>query len=165
MDGIEDRILRLEQRLRHAEDKLAIYQLLAGYGPAIDGDCQSDAARAWIEDSVYDMDEKRFEGRANILAMLEGDYARGLIKSGSGHVISMPHIVVDGDTAVATCTSRLYRHAEGNFRVERVTANRWELVRTPQGWRVKRRTNRTLDGSKGSHALFKQAAGNNLVDT
>ena len=38
------------------------------------------------------------------------------------------------------------------FRVHRMTANRWELVRTPQGWKIKRRTLRQLDGSASQQA-------------
>jgi hypothetical protein len=165
MVKIEDHIRLLEQRLRHVEDRLAIFQLLSGYGPAVDGNCQRDAANVWTENGIYELDQNRFEGRANIVAMLESDQARGLVDSGSGHVVSLPHIVIEGDTAVATCTSRLYRYAGDDFRVLRVTANRWELTRTPQGWRVKRRINKTLDGSRESQALFRHAAGSNLVDT
>jgi hypothetical protein len=165
MPDIEERIRQLEERMRQAEDRLAIFQLMAGYGPAVDGNCQRDAANVWTEDGVYELDGKAFEGRANIVAMLESDQTRALINSGSAHVLSLPHIVIKDDTAVATCTSRLYRHAGDDFRVLRATANRWEFVRTPQGWRVKHRVNKTLDGSKESQALFQKSAGSSLVGT
>jgi hypothetical protein len=38
-----------------------------------------------------------------------------------------------------------------------MTANRWELVRTPQGWKIKRRTIRALDGSQPARDLLRQA--------
>jgi hypothetical protein len=165
MVEIEDRVRLLEERMRHTEDRLAIFQLMAGYGPAVDGNCQRDAASVWTEDGVYELDLKSFEGRDSIVAMLESDQTRQLIDSGSAHVVSLPSLVIDGDTAVATCTSRLYRYAGDDFRVLRATANRWEFIRTPQGWRVKRRINKTLDGSKESQALFRQAASGGLVGT
>ena len=164
MDTIEDHQL-VEKRLQHAEDRLAIFQLMAGYGPQVDGNCQRDAANVWTEDGVYELDQKRFEGRATIVHMLENDQSRELVDSGSAHVISLPHITVDGDTAVATCTSRLYRYDGGDFRVLRATANRWELVRTPQGWRVKCRVNKTLNGSQESQALFRRAISSSLQGT
>jgi hypothetical protein len=159
MANVEERIRLLENRLLHVEDRLAIVQLMAGYGPAVDGSCQRDAANVWTEDGVYELDSNSFEGRANIIAMLESDQTRALINGGSAHVLSTPHIVIEGDTAVATCTSRLYRYAGDEFRVLRATANRWEFVRTPQGWRVKRRINKTLNGSEESKRLFQRSAG------
>jgi hypothetical protein len=66
----------------------------------------------------------------------------------------MPHVVVDGDQAVATCHSRLYRREGEAYRVISCSANRWEFVRGARGWQVKRRISRRLDGSEGSHALL-----------
>ena len=43
------------------------------------------------------------------------------------------------------------------FRIHRMTANRWELVRTPQGWRIKHRTLRQLDGSEPARGILAQA--------
>ena len=43
------------------------------------------------------------------------------------------------------------------FRVHRVGANRWELTRTPQGWKVKRRTLRPLDGSEPAREVLRGA--------
>jgi hypothetical protein len=165
MTDIDERIRLLEERVLHTEDRLAIFQLMAGYGPAVDGNCPGDAANVWTEDGVYELDRNIFEGRANIVAMLRSDQTCELINGGSAHVLSLPHIVIEGDTAVATCTSRLYRYAGDDFRVLRATANRWEFVRTPQGWRVKRRINKTLDGSKESQALFQRSAGSSLIGT
>jgi len=38
-----------------------------------------------------------------------------------------------------------------------VGANRWELVRTAEGWKIKRRTYRSLDGSEGALDILRQA--------
>jgi hypothetical protein len=39
--------------------------------------------------------------------------------------------------------------------VWRVAANRWELLRTPAGWRVTARTNRLLDGTEEARDLLR----------
>jgi hypothetical protein len=43
------------------------------------------------------------------------------------------------------------------FRIHRMTANRWDLVRTPQGWKIEHRTLRQLDGSEPARAILRQA--------
>ena len=43
------------------------------------------------------------------------------------------------------------------FRVHRVAANRWELVRTDDGWKIKRRTVRTLDGTEPAREVLRGA--------
>ena len=37
--------------------------------------------------------------------------------------------------------------------MERVSSNRWELQRTPQGWKVSRRINRLMKGDEESRRL------------
>ncbi|HEY7243079.1 MAG TPA: nuclear transport factor 2 family protein [Xanthobacteraceae bacterium] len=50
------------------------------------------------------------------------------------------------------------QHGSSNgFRIHRMTANRWDLVRTPEGWRIKHRTLRQLDGSEPARAILRQA--------
>ena len=46
------------------------------------------------------------------------------------------------------------------FRAHRVGANRWDLVRTKQGWKVKHRVSRPLDGSEPARKILRQG----LVD-
>jgi hypothetical protein len=43
------------------------------------------------------------------------------------------------------------------FRIHRVGANRWDLVRTDAGWKIKRRTLRSLDGSEPARELLRGA--------
>ena len=43
------------------------------------------------------------------------------------------------------------------FRIHRVGANRWELTRSKDGWKVVRRTLRPLDGSGDAQALLRTA--------
>jgi len=75
--------------------------------------------------------------------------------NGAAHVLGgVPHVVIDGDTAVATAYYHLHRRADDSFTVWRVTATRWELVRDDGTWRVARRVNRLLDGSSEARQLL-----------
>jgi hypothetical protein len=46
------------------------------------------------------------------------------------------------------------------FRIHRMTANRWELVRTAQGWKIKHRLLRQLDGSEPAREVLRAAIAN-----
>jgi hypothetical protein len=151
---VDQRLHALEARIKLLEDQVAIYQLMAGYGPAADSGSTARATSLWAEDGVYDLHSRVMTGRAEIARELEGDWHQGLIAQGSGHIVSMPHVTIDGDQAVATCHSRLYRREGDDYRVISVSANRWEFVRDARGWQVKRRISRRLDGSEASHALL-----------
>jgi len=170
MSDVEERLSALENRLHELEDQVALYQLMSAYGPLVDSGDAEATSQLWTEDGVYDWGgggrpdpgapvKEGAEGaafsRAAIADMVRGPYHQEIIHGGSGHVIGLPHIVLDGDRAVATSYSRLYRHDDGNFRVWRVGANRWEFVRTPEGWRVSSRINRTLSGSDEARALLR----------
>ena len=43
------------------------------------------------------------------------------------------------------------------FRIHRASANRWDLVRTADGWKVKRRMLRPLDGGNDARELLTEA--------
>lgn len=148
----------LETRLRKIEDQLAIYQVIAAYGPAVDGLSAPGLAPLWTEDGVYDAGGKApYESRDAVVTLLEQEPHATYVASGCGHVSSLPVVSVDGDTAVATNHSRVYQHDGEQWRVVRASANRWELVRTGEGWQVKRRTNRPLDGSAAPRELLAAA--------
>lgn len=158
MTSQEDRIGALEARLQKVEDMLAIYQLLSAYGPAVDrGDAEATAA-LWVEDGSYDWGGAIEEGCAGLKAMVKGERHQGIIAGGAGHVLSPPHITISGDRATALCYSRLYRREGESYVLARLSANRWELMRTGLGWRVKSRINRLLDGSPGARALLEPPA-------
>ncbi len=165
-----ERLAALEARLGEMEDHIALYQLMTAYGPLVDsGDAEATAA-LWLEDGIYDWgggpptvaDAPVKEGaagaaygRAAIAEMVRGPFHQDIIAGGAGHVIGLPHIILDGDNAVATSYSRLYRRDGDNFRVWRVAANRWEFARTADGWRVKSRINRVLDGGEEARTLLR----------
>ena len=93
-------------------------------------------------------------GPSDIEKELDGEWHQSLLDKGSAHVMSMPHVVINGDEAVATCHSRLYRCEGDIFSVISCSANRWELVRDGGHWRVKSRVSRRLNGTKESRDIF-----------
>ena len=169
MDDQDARFRALEARIRHLEDQVQLYQIMSAYGPLVDsGDAEATAA-LWTEDGIYDWGggadstaagvtegpQGAASGGAQIAAMVRGDYHQAIIKGGAAHVMGLPHVAIDGDEAVAISYSRLYRRDGDSFRVWRAGANRWEFVRTPAGWRVKRRINRLLDGQEEGRRLLR----------
>ena len=73
-------------------------------------------------------------------------------------IIRARKIEIDGDTAMVTSYLQILtpnpqaepfelsgHGTSKGFRVHRLSANRWELVRMPEGWRIKRRTGRSMD--------------------
>jgi SnoaL-like domain len=151
---LDTRVHALEARVRLLEDQLAIYQVMAAYGPAADAGATDQAVALWTEDGIYDLHARVMVGREEIARELEGEWHRGLIGRGSAHIVCMPKIEITGDTAVATCHSRLYRREGDGYRVISCSANRWEFARGREGWRVTRRVSRQLDGSAESRAVL-----------
>jgi len=47
--------------------------------------------------------------------------------------------------------------ARRGFHVHRVSANRWEFVRTDEGWKIRRRTLRPLDGTPPAREILSGA--------
>lgn len=151
-DTTEQRLTALEARVRELEDRAEIFQLMAAYGPAVDSCTEHAVAALWTEDGIYDTDGHCFVGAEDVGKLVYGDMHQGFVKSGSAHVISMPHLVIDGDTAVATGYSRVYINQGDHHAVARASANR-----TAAGWRVKRRVNRRLVGSEEGKGLLGSA--------
>lgn len=156
----EDRLKALEERVLLLEDQLAIHRLINTWGPAVDGDNPEAAAAIWAEDGVLisELQDTRLEGPAAVASMVRDDGHQQVIRAGSAHVQSFPLVEVCGDTAKAIGFSRVYLHSEcGGHEVWRVSANRWDFRRTPQGWRVTRRINRAIDGGPEARDILNQA--------
>jgi len=156
MSQLEARVQALERRLQHAEDRLAIYQLVATYGPSVDSLSREVVQSLWLEDGVYDHTAgvAPYQGNESVGRLVEGEQHRGYVAKGCAHITSLPHITIDGDKAVATGHSRVYLRDGDFWRLERVSANRWELERTILGWKVRRRTNRLLNGDEAPSQLL-----------
>jgi len=155
MGGADD-FAALERRVRELEDRLAILQLVASYGPSIDGGAVAEAGQLWTEDCWYDSDAPSagadgVHGRAGIegVAKMCGELDFGL-----AHITHLPVITVDGDHATVVGHSNTYQKVGDEFHTGRVASNRWELERVDGNWQVRLRTNRLLDGSAASKAVF-----------
>ena len=145
----------LAARIALLEDREAIRELIARYGPLADaGDC-AGAAALWTEDGVYEVGGfGSYTGRAAIQTLLEGESHQGLIHGGAAHVLSPPVIDLDGDRAVARTYSVVFRKSGDNWEAHRASANMWHLVRVGAEWKVARRINQLLDGSADARTLI-----------
>jgi uncharacterized protein (TIGR02246 family) len=152
----EDLIADLARRVQALEDQLAIYQLIATYGPAVDSQSARAVGELWSQDGVYDPSGvNTYAGRVAVEALVYREPHLSYLQAGCAHVLSLPRVAVDGDTALAVNHSRVYLRDGTSWRLERVSANRWELERADGAWRVRRRTNRLLDGDPAARELLR----------
>src|SRR5437667_1281194 len=152
----------LEDRIRTIEDRLEIYNLIASHPPSADTGGSEHIAASWVEDGVFDRGENLSSprGRDTIASHVLAPEHQAAIAGGLAHFTGLPHVAIDGDTAIVTSYLQILvpqtegasvevpSHGSGKgFRVHRMTANRWELVRTPDGGKIKHRTPRQLSGT------------------
>jgi hypothetical protein len=161
----------LEQRLRAVEDRLDILNLIASHPPSADAGADYFTRAVYLEDGSMDLGGgKGASGNAAIAAIVKTPAHQAAIAGGLAHFAGLPLIDIDGETAVVTSYLQIVTpdhaaepvsvpgHGEAKgFRIHRIGANRWELVRTADGWKIKRRTLRPLDGSAPAHDLLRQA--------
>jgi hypothetical protein len=161
----------IESRLRAIEDRLEIYNLIASHPPAADTGGDYYTRQAYVEDGEIDLGGGK-AARGNI-AIGAGQQSPGhlaAIAGGLAHFAGLPRIDLDGDRAVVTSYLQILTphptaepHEVPNhgvskgYRIHRVAANRWELTRTASGWKIKRRTVRSLDGSEPARELLRGA--------
>lgn len=155
-DRCDERMLALETRLRALEDESEIRRLIGSYGPRVDSGDADGASQLWDREGIYDVDDLLMHGQAAIAAMVMSAQHQSFISRGCAHVIGPPHILLEGDDAVAVCHSLLLLHEKDRFVVQRATANHWRLHRGEAGWRVTTRTSRILDGRGESPDLFRR---------
>jgi hypothetical protein len=161
----------LEDRLRAVEDTLAIYHLIASHPPAADSGSDGYYRDAFMPDAVIDLGGgKTANGNEAIAAVVKTPEHQAAIAGGLCHFAGLPRVELDGDSAVATSYLQIITPHRGaaavevsghgasiGFRIHRVGANRWELKRGKDGWKVTRRTLRPLDGSGGARELLRNA--------
>lgn len=156
----------LAERVRALADQVEIMQLVAQYGPAVDSGSAEATAALWTEDGIFDaVPHLRMRGRDDIAAMVNGGH-QSLIRDGCGHVLTVPHIVVDGDHATGRGYALQLRWDAdaGRFWVFRVSANTWRWVRTAQGWRIAERVNAPLDGTTAHREMLAPDAARDAVN-
>jgi hypothetical protein len=161
----------VEDRIREIEDRLAIYNLIASHPPAADTGSGAYTTNSFTEDGVIDLGGSKTATGNKVIGQNQGSPGhKAAIAGGLAHFAGLPRVDVDGDTAIATSYLQILtphptadpvevpNHGSSRgFRVHRVGANRWELVRTRDGWKIKRRTLRTLDGSEPALELLRGA--------
>lgn len=156
----QTRLALLEAELQKLQDCEAIRQLLASYGPLADTADNAERRRnmgaLFADDGVYDLGEGwSANGPQDIGELLNNPDHLGLVANGSAHVMGMPFIELDGDSATAISYSRVYRHENGRFNIWRVSANRWQCVRVDGKWKVVERKNRLLNGSEAAREILR----------
>lgn len=156
-DAIEARLATLETQLTELQDREAIRNLIASYGPLADCGDADRVAGLWQDDGVYEVGGfGASQGHAAIAALIDGATHRQLMRDGCAHLLGPVHIHIEGGRAVAVGHSCVLRHRDGGFEAYRVSANRWELARDSAGqWRVSKRSNRLLDGNPLAPALLR----------
>jgi hypothetical protein len=158
----EDRLAALEKRLQAAEDHLAILNLLNSYGPLVDSGWADEAPKLWHDGGSYNYGmpgggHGRLEKDA-LHTMYESEGHMGLVTTGVSHFTGTPKITVDGDRASAVGYSFVILREGERWFVWRAAINEWSLERGTEGWRIRDRFNRTLDGSPESHQVMRRVA-------
>ena len=144
---------RSNRCLRELEDRAAIVDLIARYGPAVDT-CDGEAVRdLFASDGTYEL-EGWFFTQETMDQTVTTDLHQRYVAAGSAHVMSLPTIDFHGDDAVAINYSQVFIAQGDQWIVDRCAANRWDLTRTASGWKVKRRVNRLLHGESSSRELL-----------
>jgi hypothetical protein len=164
--------LSLEERLRAVEDRLEILNLIASHPPSADTGADYYTVQVYTEDGVFDRGANLAgaTGNREIAAILMSPGHQAAIRGGLAHFAGLPHIAIDGDEAVVTSYLQILtphpsaepvevpnHGASKGFRIHRVAANRWVLARTAQGWKIKSRTLRPLDGSEPAREILAAA--------
>ncbi len=161
----------LEERVRAIEDRLAIYNLIASHPPSADTGADYYTRAVYAEDGVFDRGPYAGgQGSVSIAAVVKTPEHQAAIAGGLAHFCGLPFVELDGDRAAVTSYLQilmpdpngtpveLSNHGTSRgFRIHRVAANRWELERSADGWKIKRRTLRPLDGSEPARQLLRQA--------
>jgi hypothetical protein len=161
----------IEDRISAIEDRLEILNLIASHPPSADSGADYFTRQVYTEDGVIDLGGgKTATGNAEVAGMVKTPGHQAAIAGGLAHFCGLPRIEIDGDTATVTSylqiitphpTAEPYEvpnhGVTKGFRIHRVGANRWELVRTADGWKIKRRTLRPLDGTEPARELLRGA--------
>jgi hypothetical protein len=162
----------LESRIRAIEDRLEIYNLIAGHPPSADTGADYYAEAVYADDGEFDRGAGLTGGVGNkaIAAVLKSPGHKAAIDGGLAHFTGLPHITINGDDAVVISYLQILtpnksgeaievpnHGASRGYHIHRVVTNRWELRRTASGWKIKRRSIRLVDGSEPSREILRGA--------
>jgi len=162
----------LEQRIRAIEDRFAVYNLIASHPPSADTGAAAYAEAVYTEDGIFDRGAELSGATGNraLGALLQSEGHRAAIAGGLAHFTGLPHVTLDGDSAIVISYLQILtpkksgeavevpnHGASRGYHIHRVVTNRWDLVRTEAGWKIKRRTIRLVDGSEPSREILRDA--------
>jgi hypothetical protein len=162
----------LEARLRTVEDRLEIYNLIAGHPPSADTGADYYAEAVYMEDGVFDRGANLSGAKGNkaIAAILVSEGHQAAIAGGLAHFTGLPYVELDGDHAVVTSYLQILtpkktgepvavpnHGASRGYHIHRLVTSRWELARTTEGWKIRHRTIRPVDGSEPSRDILRGA--------
>src|ERR1700757_3722480 len=90
----------LEQRIRAIEDRLEIYNLIAGHPPSADTGASDYTASGWTEDGTFDRGDEfpKPVGRMAIAGTSSSAEHHRALAEGIAHFAGLPYVRVDGDT-------------------------------------------------------------------
>jgi SnoaL-like domain len=164
---------QLFSRITATEDRLEILNLLAG--SAFSSDVASEAywTKMFTEDATFDRGTKQDKGRDEILKIINAPDQKDAIKAGMTHLAMLPHIILNGDSAVATgyllivmpdsAASHVKLAGKGvspGFSIYQVTINKYTLLRTIEGWKVTQRIVRPISAADSRAILREGIEGN-----
>ncbi len=158
----------LEERVRDVEDRLEIINMVASHPPGADTGSDDFVATRGSRTESWIWAARPMKGRENIASIVRRPEHKAAIAGGICHFAGLPHIELNGDTAIVTSYLTIFvpqtegseitvpNHGSGKgFRPFRVGSNRWDLVRTADGWKIKHRVSRPLDGSEPARQLLR----------
>ena len=147
---------KLESRLQKLEDQLAIYQVINGYGYAVDGLNASAVGECYVDEGIYAVgDIGEMKGRETIEAITRDPGHLAYVGAGCAHMSTVPHVLIEGDKAVATCHTMVTMHGDAGFFIGRLSASRLELARQADGgWKIVHRQNYMLNGDPAASKLL-----------
>ena len=143
----------VEERLQALEDRAEIVDLIASYGPHADSGNGRAIEEMWDAQGTYSFDTTTLE-HSQLAGLVEFETHQNYMAAGCAHILTPPTVRIDGDCAVAINYSLVFVNREEPWLAERVSSNRWHLVRTEAGWRVAKRENRLLTGNPKAWELL-----------
>ena len=138
----EEDIEELLQRLRGLEDQQALASLMNRYSRAVDAFDWDAWGECWTLDAVADFGRSgAVEGRAAIVSNSRTKQDIYRQRGGMQHLIANLEFTVEGDTAEGTGNLLFSSSVDSATTAPDRTIcgrYRWQFVRGPQGWQIRR---------------------------
>lgn len=129
----------MEPDLQALADERAVINLVSHYCWALDAKNFEELRNVFLPDAFAILGETECHGIDAIIKRISSALTR---LDASHHLVGSHHVVVDGDTAAHKCYlqgQHLLRGTEGGDLWLVAGTYEDQLVRTPEGWRIKQR--------------------------